>query len=114
MEPHTALLAWHRTLLTLRQELPPLTDPDPRHTDVRYDEEARWLLLRRGPLRVAVNLARGTTAAIPVGGDGPEGDGGGPGGGAALRALAGWPEARVPGADGVLRLPPEAAVVLGP
>ncbi|MET7799530.1 malto-oligosyltrehalose trehalohydrolase [Streptomyces decoyicus] len=114
VEPHTALLAWHRTLLTLRQELPPLTDPDPRHTAVRYDEEARWLLLRRGPLRVAVHLARDTTAAIPVRGDGPEGDGGGPGGGSALRALAGWPEARVPGADGVLRLPPEAAVVLGP
>ncbi|WP_432142739.1 malto-oligosyltrehalose trehalohydrolase [Streptomyces sp. bgisy084] len=105
-EPHTALLAWHRTLLTLRHELPPLTDPDPRHTAVHYDEAARWLLLRRGPLRVAVNLAPDTTAAVPVGDD--------DGGGAGLQALAGWPGARLPDADGVLRLPPESAVVLGP
>lgn len=109
-EPHTALLAWHRTLLALRHELPPLTDPDPRHTAVRYDEAARWLLLRRGPLRVAVNLSRDTTADVPVGDD----DGGGAGRGAGLQALAGWPGARLPGADGVLRLPPESAVVLGP
>ncbi|MEV0372191.1 malto-oligosyltrehalose trehalohydrolase [Streptomyces sp. NPDC050636] len=105
-EPHAALLAWHRTLLTLRRTLPALTDPDPSATRVTYDERARWLLMRRGPLRVAVNLARDTTAAIPVrtaDAPGPE-----------LRPLAAWPEERrVPGEDGVLRLPPESAVVLG-
>ncbi|BCK67801.1 hypothetical protein Srufu_017540 [Streptomyces libani subsp. rufus] len=53
---------------------------------------------------MAVNLAPDTTAAIPVG------DGGGVG----LQALAGWPGARLPDTDGVLRLPPESAVVLGP
>ncbi|MFI1737658.1 malto-oligosyltrehalose trehalohydrolase [Streptomyces sioyaensis] len=105
-KPHSALLAWHRTLLALRHELPPLTDPDPRRTAVRFDEQARWLLLRRGPLQVAVNLARDATAAIPVD-DAARG-------GTRLQALAGWPAARLPGADGVLRLPPESAVVLGP
>ncbi|MFI0219957.1 malto-oligosyltrehalose trehalohydrolase [Streptomyces lydicus] len=103
LAPHDSLLAWHRTLLTLRRELPALTDPDPRHTEVTFDEDARWLLLRRGPVRVAVNFGRGTTASVPVGLPGRD-----------LEVLAGWPEARLPGADGVLRLPPESVVVLGP
>ncbi|MFG2400334.1 malto-oligosyltrehalose trehalohydrolase [Streptomyces lydicus] len=103
LAPHDSLLAWHRTLLTLRRELPALTDPDPRHTEVTFDEDARWLLLRRGPVRVAVNFGRGATASVPVGLPGRD-----------LEVLAGWPEARLPGADGVLRLPPESVVVLGP
>ncbi|MER7153379.1 malto-oligosyltrehalose trehalohydrolase [Streptomyces lydicus] len=103
LAPHDSLLAWHRTLLALRRELPALTDPDPRHTEVTFDEDARWLLLRRGPVRVAVNFGRGATASVPVGLPGRD-----------LEVLAGWPEARLPGADGVLRLPPESVVVLGP
>ncbi|MFI7091484.1 malto-oligosyltrehalose trehalohydrolase [Streptomyces lydicus] len=103
LAPHDSLLAWHRTLLTLRRELPALTDPDPRHTEVTFDEDARWLLLRRGPVRVAVNFGRGATASVPVGFPGRD-----------LEVLAGWPEARLPGADSVLRLPPESVVVLGP
>ncbi|MGW5939473.1 malto-oligosyltrehalose trehalohydrolase [Streptomyces celluloflavus] len=100
-EPHTALLAWHRTLLALRHTTPALTDPDPSATRVTYDERARWLLLRRGPVRVAVNLAPRATAAVPVGATG-------------LRPLAAWPAPCLPDGDGVLRLPPESAVVLGP
>ncbi|MCB5906631.1 malto-oligosyltrehalose trehalohydrolase [Streptomyces pinistramenti] len=96
--PHDALLSWHRTLIALRHELPALTDPDLTATHVTYDERARWLLLRRGPVLVAVNLS-GETAAVPLGTPDP-------------RPLAGWPAPGHPGPDGVLRLPPESAVIL--
>ncbi|MFG2890848.1 malto-oligosyltrehalose trehalohydrolase [Streptomyces sp. NPDC048248] len=112
--PHSALLAWHRTLLALRREQPALTDPDPDRTGVVHDERARWLLLRRGPLRVAVNLSSDTTAAIPVGDPEAAENGGTTSRKPTLRALAAWSEPAVPGGDGVLWLPPESAVVLGP
>ncbi|MFJ9409647.1 malto-oligosyltrehalose trehalohydrolase [Streptomyces sp. NPDC101393] len=98
--PHAALWEWHRTLIALRHEQPALTDPDPAATHVAFDERARWLLLDRGPLRIAVNLAEDATAAIAVG---PAG-----------RVLAAWPDPQLPGDDGLLRLPPASVVVLGP
>ncbi|MFG2139768.1 malto-oligosyltrehalose trehalohydrolase [Streptomyces sp. NPDC048650] len=103
-EPHAALLAWHRTLLSLRRGLPDLTDPAPGRTEVTYDEGARWLILRRGTVRVAVNLAR-HTQAVPVRTDGesaPE-----------LRVLAAWSEGDGPAAGGVVRVSGESAAVLG-
>lgn len=102
-EPHAALLAWHRTLLALRRAEPDLTDPDLTHTRVTFEEDdgaARWLVLRRGRLRIAVNLARERTATIPLRT---------PGG----RLLAAWhPDQRPPSAKGLLRLPPESAAVV--
>jgi maltooligosyltrehalose trehalohydrolase len=96
-EPHTRLLAWHRALIALRRTQSDLSDPDLAAVKVAYDEQARWLALRRGDLRVAVNLA-GETAEIPLGGGG--------------RVLAAWEPVEAPGADGLLRLPPESCVVL--
>ena len=51
------LLEWHRALIRLRRECSALTDG--RYTDVtvRYDEDARWLVMLRGPIAVACNLA---------------------------------------------------------
>ncbi|MGI5403563.1 malto-oligosyltrehalose trehalohydrolase [Streptomyces sp. CA-135486] len=96
-EPHARLLSWYRELIALRRTQPDLTDPDLAAVKVAYDEQARWLAYRRGDLRVAVNFAK-EEAAIPLGGGG--------------RVLAAWREARGPGGDGVLRLPPESCVVL--
>lgn len=61
---HARVLAWYRDLITLRQRQADLSDPDLAAVKVAYDEEARWLALRRGDVRVAVNLSK-ETAEIP-------------------------------------------------
>jgi maltooligosyltrehalose trehalohydrolase len=66
--PHRELLAWYRDLIALRRRLPDLTDPRLTETAVDYDEAARWLVLRRGAVRVAANFGSGE-ATVPVSGD---------------------------------------------
>ena len=67
-EPYRSRLDWYRTLLALRRSRPELTDPRLDQVRVDYDEDARWLLVTRGPLRIAANL--GTAAArIPLTGE---------------------------------------------
>jgi maltooligosyltrehalose trehalohydrolase len=56
-EPHKSLLQWHRDLIRLRKLRPELRDGRLDKVDVRFDEEARWLVVGRGPLRVACNIA---------------------------------------------------------
>jgi maltooligosyltrehalose trehalohydrolase len=56
-EPHDRLLEVHRTLLALRHSHPELVDPDLSAVEVRFDEDQRWLVVHRGTLRVAANLA---------------------------------------------------------
>ncbi|MFE5186238.1 malto-oligosyltrehalose trehalohydrolase [Streptomyces sp. NPDC056628] len=97
-EPHARVLAWYRRLIALRHEQPDLTDPDLADTKVAYDEQARWLAFRRGDVRVAVNLSD-RPAAIPLGPREAE-------------VLAAWEPVESPGADGVLHVPGESAVVL--
>ncbi|MFD7923062.1 malto-oligosyltrehalose trehalohydrolase [Streptomyces sp. NPDC059740] len=113
--PHAALLSWYRALLALRRTEPDLTDPDLRSAQVTWDEDARWLCLRRGRLRVAVNLHRERVAQVALDAadvtvlaawPGPESyraDGRGPGAG---------PLPEVTGERGLLRLPGESAVVV--
>jgi malto-oligosyltrehalose trehalohydrolase len=55
-EPYRALSGWYRELLALRRARPELTDPRLDQVHVSCDEEARWLLITRGPLRIAANL----------------------------------------------------------
>jgi maltooligosyltrehalose trehalohydrolase len=55
-EPYRALLDWYRTLLALRASHPELTDPRLHQVRVDFDEDARWLLIQRGRLRIAANL----------------------------------------------------------
>ncbi|MGQ4487989.1 malto-oligosyltrehalose trehalohydrolase [Streptomyces sp. SAS_281] len=102
-EPHARLHAWYRELIALRRTLPDLRDPDLASVRAAYDDGARWLAVRRGDLRIAVNLDAGP-AAIPLG-DGRHR--GGPG-----RVLAAWLRVDPPGPDGMLHLPPESCVVL--
>jgi maltooligosyltrehalose trehalohydrolase len=56
-EPHASLLDWHRRLIRLRRRIPVLTDGRMDQVRVRVDEEARWLVLERGQVTVACNLA---------------------------------------------------------
>ncbi|MFC9846722.1 malto-oligosyltrehalose trehalohydrolase [Streptomyces sp. NPDC060223] len=95
---HARVLAWYRDLITLRQRQADLADPDLAAVKVAYDEEARWLALRRGDVRVAVNLGK-ETATIPLGVRN-------------AHVLAAWEPVRAPDEDGVLSVPGESCVVL--
>ncbi|MDQ4103235.1 MAG: malto-oligosyltrehalose trehalohydrolase [Actinomycetota bacterium] len=56
-EPHASLLGIHRELIALRNRRSELSDPRLDTLAVDVDEQARTLVLHRGPLRVAVNLS---------------------------------------------------------
>jgi maltooligosyltrehalose trehalohydrolase len=64
--PHTEVLDWHRRLIRLRRALPALADGCLDRVRVDYDEEARWLVVERGPVAVACNLAD-HAQGVPVG-----------------------------------------------
>ncbi|MCM2387043.1 malto-oligosyltrehalose trehalohydrolase [Streptomyces albipurpureus] len=96
-EPHARLLSWYRELIALRRAAPDLADPDLAAVKVVYDEEARWLAVRRGELRIVLNLSS-EPVAIPLGRGG--------------RVLASWDSPRPPGSDGLLRLAAESCAVL--
>jgi len=53
---HAELLQWYRELIALRRSRPELTDPRLGRVHVDYDEAERWLVVRRGRLRVVANL----------------------------------------------------------
>lgn len=55
--PHRDLLEFTRELLALRRREPDLTDPRFDQTDADFDDEARWLVVRRGALVLAVNFS---------------------------------------------------------
>ena len=56
---HADVLDWYRRVILLRRSRPELTDPRLDLVDIAYDEDARWLVIARGALRVAVNLGDG-------------------------------------------------------
>ena len=51
------LLAWTRDLLALRRSRPELSDGRHDQVAVTFDEQARWIVVRRGAVAVACNLA---------------------------------------------------------
>ncbi|GAA4012799.1 malto-oligosyltrehalose trehalohydrolase [Allokutzneria multivorans] len=63
---HRELLETYRALLRLRRERSELTDPRLHLLRVEHDEDARWLVLHRGSLRVVCNLGS-EAAEIPLG-----------------------------------------------
>jgi maltooligosyltrehalose trehalohydrolase len=63
---YAATLAWYTELIALRRSRPELIDHRLDRVRVDYDEEARWLLVHRGSLRVVASLGQ-RAAAIPVG-----------------------------------------------
>jgi maltooligosyltrehalose trehalohydrolase len=67
---HRELLAWYRELIALRRARPELSDPRLDRVRVRYDEDERWLVVTRGPLRIAASLgpaARRVPLGAPAG-----------------------------------------------
>ena len=57
-EPYLGILAWYRELIALRRARPELTDPRLDRVSADFDEDARWIMVRRGRLRIAANLGR--------------------------------------------------------
>ncbi len=62
-QPHASLLQWHKDLIKLRHEWSELSDGNLNAVEVRFDEQAQWLMLERGSLRIACNLGQ---AAVDV------------------------------------------------
>ena len=65
---HARLLGLYRALIALRHDEPDLADPWLDHMSVDYDEEQRWIVLRRGAFTIACNLGD-ETVTVPVAGD---------------------------------------------
>jgi maltooligosyltrehalose trehalohydrolase len=101
--PYRPLLDWYRSLLALRRSRPELTDPRLDQVRVEYSEEEQWLVVSRGSLRIAANLA-GIAAEIPVDGSGASADSGG-----ARILLTSDPGASLK--PGMLALPPASFAV---
>lgn len=64
--PHAAMLDWYRALLRLRRSVPALADPRLERTRVTWEEGARWLVVARGEVVVACNLAT-SPQRVPLG-----------------------------------------------
>jgi maltooligosyltrehalose trehalohydrolase len=93
---HASLLAWYRRLITLRRQVPALTDPRLDRTATDCDSDAGWLVVRRGPVTVAANLGAGAWT-FPV---------------AAAGDLLAASDPRVEPAGQGLLLPPDTAAIL--
>jgi maltooligosyltrehalose trehalohydrolase len=61
------MLAWYAALIALRRREHDLTDPRLDRVAVSYEEDRRWLVVSRGTLRIACNLA-GDSQSIPLDG----------------------------------------------
>jgi maltooligosyltrehalose trehalohydrolase len=64
-EPHASLLRWYKDLIALRRSHEALTNGRTDRVEVRFDERANWLVMRRDHIEVVCNLAA-DAHAIPV------------------------------------------------
>ncbi|CAA9319024.1 MAG: GH13_10 / GH13 / GH13_9 / GH13_36 / GH13_11 [uncultured Frankineae bacterium] len=62
---HAELRDWTRALIALRRSRLELSDGRRELVDVSYDEQAQWMVVRRGPVAVACNLGT-APAQVPV------------------------------------------------
>lgn len=94
-EPHAGLLDWHRRLVALRRDRGLHASGRAGPAEVTYDEQARWLVLDRQAVAVAVNFGT-AEVRVPV---------------RAGEVLMAWGDAGQ--ATGALRLGPGAVAVTG-
>ncbi len=95
-EPHTTMLAWYRSLVALRWEIPSLREGRYADAEVSADEVRSLLVIRRRDVLIACNFS-GQPQAVPLDGM------------TTLR-LASTAGVRLDGDD--LLLPPEAAAIV--
>jgi maltooligosyltrehalose trehalohydrolase len=60
--PHKEMLAWVTDLIHLRRSSPSLNNGDRKQVHVTFDEEKRFLVMDRGPVKVMCNLGDSETA----------------------------------------------------
>jgi maltooligosyltrehalose trehalohydrolase len=65
---HTRLRDVYRGLIALRHDEPDFADPWLDHLGVDFDEDQRWIVLRRGAFAIACNLGT-EPVTVPVGGE---------------------------------------------
>jgi maltooligosyltrehalose trehalohydrolase len=65
---HDRLLDVYRGLIALRRDEPDMADPWLDDLGVDYDEDAGWIVLRRGALAIACNLSA-DAVSVPVSGE---------------------------------------------
>jgi maltooligosyltrehalose trehalohydrolase len=65
---HARLREVYRGLIAVRRDEPDFADPWLDHLGVEYDEEQRWIMLRRGAFAVACNLGT-EPVSVPVTGE---------------------------------------------
>ncbi len=68
-EPHADLLSWHKKLIRFRRERESLTDGQMEKVEVRFDEGAGWLSVKREDVEIACNLAA-ERQSVPLAGGG--------------------------------------------
>jgi maltooligosyltrehalose trehalohydrolase len=96
--PHRDMLEWHRRLIGLRRSHPALSDARMEQVRTQTDDDAGWLLLRRGSVWVACNVSD-QPARVPLGEGGPR------------RVLLASHEG-IDATGDTLPLPPESVVIL--
>jgi maltooligosyltrehalose trehalohydrolase len=97
-EPYKPVLDWYRALIALRRSRPELADPRLDQVRADYDENAGWLVIHRGALRVVANFGR-APVELPLAGAAPP-----------ALLLASDPGTAVRG--GAITLPPAALAVV--
>jgi maltooligosyltrehalose trehalohydrolase len=65
---HATLRRVYRQLIALRRDEPDMADPWLDHLHIDYDEDQRWIVMRRGTLSIACNLGA-DAVDVPVTGD---------------------------------------------
>jgi maltooligosyltrehalose trehalohydrolase len=63
---HAEMLAWYRKLIALRRSSRILNDGRLQDVKVSFDEAAHWIVVKRGSIQIACNLA-GDRHAVPIG-----------------------------------------------
>ena len=98
-EPHSTLLGWYADLIRLRREVPDLADGRLDRVKIRYDEDARWMVIQRGAISVAFNLGE-RLQRVPLEASGAA---------ALLRS-----DFQIEVRDRFVELPPDSVAVLAP
>lgn len=64
---HTELLAFYQGLIALRRNEADMADPWLTHLAVDYDEDQRWIVMRRGRIAIACNLGEQAVTVAATG-----------------------------------------------
>lgn len=59
---HAEMFEWCRRLIAFRRNSSFLSNGEPGHVKVRFDEAGRWLVMDRGAVKVALNLGDASVA----------------------------------------------------